>query len=330
MKAVVLEIRGKEAVVLKEDGTIEKIIRDCQIGDEIVINEKAKIVKITKRYIAVAASFVIAIILGFSGYAYAAPESYVTMDANLSFEFALNAFDEVVSMKALSQDGEKIVNDYNNKVSFHPSLNEAITVTSELLYDNNYLSTDKSDNIIISAVSTDNQKSLALSETAKTAFNEVENKYGNINEIATTIGTQETRSQAISAGVSTGRYIKDTAASKSVPAISETEAPVEKKAASEAVIASSDSDEKVNTTATVDEDDKPVVANSDGGAVAAVDADDAKGTADGVADAKDKETPAISADDKNSSIVEADDKNVALVEADDKDEADTKEAIVEN
>ena len=209
MKAVVLEKNGNEAVILKEDGTIDKINRACEVGEEIIVNDTAKIVKFTKKYVAIAACFVAAIILGVSGYAYAAPTSYVTMDANLSFEFALNVFDEVVSMTALSEEGEQIAEDYNNLSSFHPTIDEAVSLTCELLYNANYLDSGSTSDIVVSAVSNDDKKSIVLSGKVETAITEVGNKYGAVSDISTAIGTTQTRDLAASEGKSTGQYIKD-------------------------------------------------------------------------------------------------------------------------
>lgn len=209
MKAVVLEVHGNTAAVMKSDGTIEKINRACKVGEEIIINDKPNIMSMPKRYMAIAASLALVIILGGGGLVYAAPASYVTMDANLSFEFALNVFDEVVSMEALTDEGKQIADEYNSLSSFHPTLDEAITLTSELLYNSNYLDNTNTNNVIISAVSNNDEKSLMLSETAKNALTEVGGRYGSTTDIATTIASAEDRIAAKNNNQSKGQYIKD-------------------------------------------------------------------------------------------------------------------------
>ena len=207
MKAVVLEVKNNKSVVLMDDGTIEKINKVYEVGQEIDV--KPSIVKFPKKYLAIAASFALAFILGAGGYVYAAPTSYVTMDARLSFEFGLNAFDEVVSIVSLNPEGEKIVADFNNLSSFHPTIDEAVALTSELLYDANYLSSDSKSEVIISAVSSDANKSAILSEKAKNAVSEVSSKRGATSEVAAAIASPATREQAMSEGKSTGQYIVD-------------------------------------------------------------------------------------------------------------------------
>ena len=309
MKAVVLEKKGNEAVILKEDGTIDKINRICEVGEEIIVNDTAKIVKFTKKYIAIAASFALALILGISGYVYAAPTSYVTMDAKLSFEFALNAFDEVVSMTSLSAEGEKIATDYNNLSSFHPSINEAVALTSELLYNANYLGNDDTQSIIISAVSNNDEKSILLVEQAKTAADEVGSKYGSTTDIATAIGSQETRNQATSEGKSTGQYIKDN--SKNNRSIQDT-----------TIIG----DSSTNSTVTASDSTNTTVANT-----TSQDVTDDSSTNSTIEDSEEYSTPAEDADSgkKSDYSIADDDKNSTIIADDKKNVSDTEQTVVE-
>ena len=43
MKGVVLEIRGEEAAVLREDGIVVRVRRQCEVGDTIEIEEKKRL-----------------------------------------------------------------------------------------------------------------------------------------------------------------------------------------------------------------------------------------------------------------------------------------------
>lgn len=220
MKAVVLEVNGNEAAVLKEDGTIEKINRACQVGEEIILEEKAKIVEFPKKYFAMAASFVVALLIGFGGFAYARPSSYVTIDANLSFEFGLNAFDRVVTMKALSPEGETIAEDYNKKSPIMPSLDEAIALTSELLHSSNYLNNDKASNITVNAKADTEEKSLALNEQAKAAVSKAESKRDTDSDVSlanTNTNTTETNTTNSTATTSSEPVASSTNPDPSVP-----------------------------------------------------------------------------------------------------------------
>ncbi|MCR4610487.1 MAG: hypothetical protein K5644_01165 [Lachnospiraceae bacterium] len=316
MKAVVLETMGDTAAVLKEDGTIEKIKRICKVGEEILLEEKPKILQFPKKYMAIAASLALVIIVGSGGLVYASPTSYVTMDANLSFEFALNSFDEVVSMKALSKEGEQIASEFNEISPSHPSLNEAVSLTSELLYNANVLNNEKN-NVIVSAVSNNDEKSIILSETAKTAFNEVSNKYGTASEIATAIGTPNSRNEAMSKGISTGQYIKDNANGKDGVYVDNKNSKKD-----QASLASTDA---TNSTTNSTETDASTPAGSEAaseGQVAPATPEQASTPAaiasDGNTTSTEKNAPEVVADDKNSSDIVADDKNSSDIVAGDK------------
>ncbi|OPJ60430.1 anti-sigma-I factor RsgI family protein [Clostridium chromiireducens] len=63
-----------------------------------------------KRKIALALSAVAVLGLGGGGYAYAkTPVAYVSVDINPSVELGVNAFDQVVSVEAYNEDGEKVL-----------------------------------------------------------------------------------------------------------------------------------------------------------------------------------------------------------------------------
>ena len=81
MKAVVVEIKGKHAAILTEDGLVSKISnKDYAIGQEIIIKNKSnKLIRITA---AAAAAIMIFVT---PAWAYLTPYSYVSIDVNPSF-----------------------------------------------------------------------------------------------------------------------------------------------------------------------------------------------------------------------------------------------------
>lgn len=214
MKAVVLEKRNGYAAVLKEDGTIIKIKRDCQVGDELLLTPAdlgGVTTKFARRRVAAAAAIAGVLLVGSTGYVYAAPVSYVTMDVNPSFEFGLNRFGHVVSMEALNEDAEEVAALYQDQAGLFYQLEDAITLTAELLYETDYLGTEATDEVLISAVSGDESKSEELNRVAKAAVEEVESKHGHAAEVTTTMATKEERKAAEKEGMSTGRYMKQKA-----------------------------------------------------------------------------------------------------------------------
>lgn len=107
MKAVIVEIKGKYAAILAENGLVSKVRnRNYEIGQEIVLNNnKAKLIRMTA---AAAAAIMIFVT---PAWAYLTPYSYVSLDVNPSFEFFVNRFDRVLTVKAFNDDGGEMSKD---------------------------------------------------------------------------------------------------------------------------------------------------------------------------------------------------------------------------
>ena len=120
MKSVVLEIKGKFAAVLSDDGSIKKVKnRNYAVGQEIWSIQKEEDLKmknlpITKK-IALCASCAAIMLFGTGAgvWVYAAPYSYVSLDVNPSIEYTLNRLDRVIKVKAVNDDGQAILDEVN-------------------------------------------------------------------------------------------------------------------------------------------------------------------------------------------------------------------------
>ncbi|MEG0941035.1 MAG: hypothetical protein RSE64_03985 [Oscillospiraceae bacterium] len=75
------------------------------------------------------ASVVVICGLTLGAYAYFATSSYVSLDVNPSIEYTLNAFDQVLSVKAVNDDGAQILKDVNLKDFEHATIDDAIAMT---------------------------------------------------------------------------------------------------------------------------------------------------------------------------------------------------------
>ncbi|MEG2382883.1 MAG: hypothetical protein RSB39_04790 [Oscillospiraceae bacterium] len=78
---------------------------------------------------ALSASVVVICGLTLGAYAYFATSSYVSLDVNPSIEYTLNAFDQVLSVKAVNDDGAQILKDVNLKDFEHATIDDAIAMT---------------------------------------------------------------------------------------------------------------------------------------------------------------------------------------------------------
>ena len=206
MKAVVLEVRDGVAAVLREDGTVEKVRRACEVGDTIEIDETGEKGRITQfpkratRWVAAAVAAVVLVSGGTYGYNNVYAYSYVTLDANPSIEYVLNRRNEVLSVSALNEDAVSIVEELNAGGVRGADLSELLEETASLLYREEYLGSEEDDCLLISVTSRGDSQREALN-----AEIEEFNSRGDADIYVTNTTLEEGKS-AKSLGLSTGRY----------------------------------------------------------------------------------------------------------------------------
>ena len=203
MKAVVLEVRDGVAAVLREDGTVEKVRQACEVGDTIELEERGRITSFPKRatrWAAAAAAAVVLVSGGSYGYNNAYAYSYVTLDANPSIEYVLNRKNEVLSVSALNEDAESIVEELNAEGVRGAALTEILEETAALLHRDEYLSADGEDCMLISVTSRGDRQRESLNDEIE-RFNERES-----SDVYVTNATMAEERSARSQGMSTGRY----------------------------------------------------------------------------------------------------------------------------
>ncbi len=232
MKAVVLEVRGKEAVVLTTDGEIIKIKQNnYKTGDTIELSEKqAKGKTIPYReiwkYGSMAAAA--ALILGCGGtYSYnnVVACSYVSLDAEPSIEYTLNRKNLVLDVTALNEEAAEIVEDLKDAGVKQNTLSEAMEKTAELLEKYGYMDADETDYVLIN-VSCDSEKQRdLLKEEASTVFDNINKTDSEAVNVTVTESSVSDRKNAKSLGISSGEYqeikkIKENETATSKPEIS--------------------------------------------------------------------------------------------------------------
>ena len=116
MKAIVLEKKGPFAVVLREDGSFEKIRRDCQVGETIEISAEVIPLRPRRRSIyrsAAAAVLILALISSSFVYLTVPASAYVSLDTgDVSVELAVNRLGNVVSVESLGDGDEELPVDF--------------------------------------------------------------------------------------------------------------------------------------------------------------------------------------------------------------------------
>ena len=171
MKAVVVEIMNNKAAVLSDQGCVVTIKNNgYEIGQEIQINTtKHPALKKITAFAASAAAFVI---LGTGTWAYATPYSYVSVDVNPSIEYTINRFDLVLSIKAMNDSGEDIMQEVSLNQLKNQTIRKAIVKTVEQISSDGYLKEKIEGGIIITTASEDLDKAEKLAIDLQQALGE--------------------------------------------------------------------------------------------------------------------------------------------------------------
>lgn len=156
MKAILVDIKGRHAVALTENGEFIKIRskKGYNVGCEI--NAPSNTYFITHAIIkaaAVAASFLLVFGAGYGAYSYTLPYSYINIDINPSIEITSNVYDRIINVRALNQDGMNILSDKNFKNS---KVSEGIQSMLINAVEKGYLGAN-SDNAVMFTVSGKNK-----------------------------------------------------------------------------------------------------------------------------------------------------------------------------
>ena len=132
MNAVIVDLKGKKAAALDENGNVIKIPNaNYAIGQKIQLHAVSqKRAPSLKRIGTVAAAAVLILSIG-TGTAYAMPYGTVSLDADAAIEYTINRFDRVLSVRALNEEGEAVLADLDDhSLRFRP-VEEAINTTLE-------------------------------------------------------------------------------------------------------------------------------------------------------------------------------------------------------
>jgi len=179
MKSVVVEIKAGYAAVLSEDGCISKIKNKNYIIGQVIEMKSSKFKNINKLVMCSALTAMIAIAGGITLWAYKTPYSYVSLDVNPSIEYSLNRFDKVISVTAVNDDGQEILNELELDKLENQNIEDAVTETVNQIskdgYFDNSIDNDIDGGIIIATSGEYLDKSDKLAEKLqKSLENEIE------------------------------------------------------------------------------------------------------------------------------------------------------------
>lgn len=148
------------------------------VDDDIVAESiKARAVRPNSIWLRIGvAAACVACVLGMTGvaaYAYYTPTSYVSLDVNPSIEYSLNAFDRVLSVKGVNDDGENILEDIGQIKIKNESIDKAIRETINAIAQLGYFPKDSEGGVVIAVSDKNTDKAEKLSEKLKEAVEEI-------------------------------------------------------------------------------------------------------------------------------------------------------------
>lgn len=173
MKAVVVEIKGKHAVVLSKSGEFIKVRNtgNLNVGYEVDIPSKVIDFNIRAAYKIASIAAILIMIFGvsFGVYSYNLPYSYVNVDINPSLEITVNMYNRIIDVKALNTDGEKLLHDGSYK---NYDLNEGVKNILESAVEEGYIKAGESNAVMLTVAGQDSKKVLKIQEEVANAAKE--------------------------------------------------------------------------------------------------------------------------------------------------------------
>lgn len=162
MKAMVLQVNGKYAYVVCEDGMFIKIINNqYEAGQEIVISDQTQIYPSKsfsfKTFASLAAAFIVIFTLAATGYCFFTPFSYVTIDINPSLELSVNYFDMVIGISALNDDANNIVKNKQISLRYKNVSSAAEEIIDEAVVQG-YVNKEQENPILVAVVADNSRK----------------------------------------------------------------------------------------------------------------------------------------------------------------------------
>ena len=137
-----------------------------------------------------------------SGFAYATPASYLSVDINPSVELGINAFGLVVSAEALNDDGEDILSEIDVKGI---KVKKAVNIIVDAATDKGYLEDDGSSVVLITAVDDDKEKADKLTRDAEEGTEDALAENETSAEVSQAVISHARRDEAREAGISPGK-----------------------------------------------------------------------------------------------------------------------------
>ena len=201
--AVIMEIRGKYAAALTRDGSFIRVPNNgYAVGQSIVLPDRMPSRSKSRRLgavVAMAAGFLLLFLGGWKGYI--TPAGVVSLDVNPSIEYSINAFDRVLNITAVNDDGGKILEGMDKQALLYRPVEDAIDATIVTLRENGYLAEATENDVMLSASAGNTRHAEALAQR----LNALVSRQGDLTVYSVSV-TPDEAEHAHTLGTSAGKY----------------------------------------------------------------------------------------------------------------------------
>ncbi len=159
MRGAIAEISGSKAIMLTEGGEFITLRnKNYSVGQKVIVSKKTY-----SKFSALAACFILFVMIGGGVWGYYTPVSYVDIDINPSFRLEFNILDRVINVEPLNEDARNFLKITGSLPENMEECLEEITVKAKKY---GYIHGDNND-IYIHSVSSKNKFSKQLNKYAK-------------------------------------------------------------------------------------------------------------------------------------------------------------------
>ena len=155
MEGIIMEVQETTLIILTTDGGFIEIpapLGQFSVGETIPISKasQSQFNFSVHKLSLMAASFLLALVIGLTSYGYTQTFGYLNLDINPSIIISYNWFQRVINVESLNEDGEEILLDTSSLN--HGNLNAAVNQLIDKSIDKGFIHSSK-DNVIYISVS---------------------------------------------------------------------------------------------------------------------------------------------------------------------------------
>jgi hypothetical protein len=208
MKAIIVDMKGKHAVALNNNGQFIKVKNtgNLNVGYEIDVSSKAIEFNRAVFYKMGSVAAMLMVVLGLSVgvYSYNLPYNYVNVDINPSVEITLNMYSRIIDVKALNADGEKLLYDDSYK---NCKLEKGVKLLIDNAVEEGYLKAGEQNTVMLTVAGKNEEKVLEIQNKVHDVAKEVLDEDKVDSEILVENVVLERRKEAKELGISPGKLV---------------------------------------------------------------------------------------------------------------------------